>query len=101
MSEFKSKKPKSSGSTLDHLGSEVFCHNKLLPGKGFLGLEKHNDEKYHILQKRETIPYRTYHGATFGTQFTQQRHKDIAAGKQGIAFQPFNMVSPLCSNTTL
>ena len=78
----KSRKPKPSGSTLDHLGSEVFCHNKLLPGKGFLGLEKQNDhEKYHI--------YRTYHDSSFGTPFTQHRHQDLAAGKEGIALQSF------------
>ena len=69
-------------STLDHLGSEVFCHNKLLPGKGYLGLEKQNDhEKFHT--------YQTYHDSTFGTPFTQQRHQDLAAGKEGIAFKFF------------
>ena len=67
---------------MDHLGSEVFCHNKLLPGKGFLGLEKQNDhEKFHT--------YQTYHDSTFGTPFTQQRHQDLAAGKEGIAFKFF------------
>ena len=67
---------------MDHLGSEVFCHNKLLPGKGFLGLEKQNDhEKFHT--------YQTYHDSTFGTPFTQQRHQDLAAGKEGIALKLF------------
>lgn len=50
-----------------------------MPGKGYLDLENENDhEKYHM--------YRTYHDTTFGTPFTQQRHQDLAAGKEGIAF---------------
>lgn len=76
-------------STLDHLGSEVFCHNKLLPGKGILGLQKQNDhEKYHT--------YRTYDSSSFGTQFTQQRHQDLMAGKEVL---PLNNPLPYMTRT--
>ena len=73
----KPKKSKLSGWTLEHLGSEVFCHNKSLPGKGYLGLYRQSDhEKDHI--------YPTDYYATYGTVFTQTRHQDIAAGREGI-----------------
>ena len=48
--------------------------------------------------------YPTYHNSTFGTQFTQQRHKDIAAGKEGIAFKlilTYRMLREICNQCIL